>query len=97
MTRRRDLEPFSEALGEFTRGVQPSSPIAEIQRVWPIAAGETLAGWAQPISEIAGVVTFKCSDSMVAHELEMMKLELLTKLVEALPDNPPKELKFRTR
>jgi predicted nucleic acid-binding Zn ribbon protein len=97
MTRRRDLEPFSDALNEFTRAVQPSSAIAEIQRVWPSAAGEMLSGWAQPVSEIGGTVTFKCTDSMVAHELEMMKLELLKKLAEALPDNPPKELKFRTR
>jgi predicted nucleic acid-binding Zn ribbon protein len=97
MNRRRDLSPLSDALAEITAGMQPATGIARVQTAWPEAVGPTVAKWAEPVSERGGVVTFACTDSMVAHELEMMKPELLKKLEKALQNGAPTELKFVIR
>lgn len=97
MGRRREPVRISDALAEITEAVQPRTPLARIQAAWPAVAGATLARWAEPVSERAGIVTFSCSDSMVAHELEMMKPALLQKLADALPQSPPGELRFVIR
>lgn len=97
MTRRRDLSPLSDALAELAGDLEPQTALARVQSAWPAAAGATLANWATPISERAGVVTFACSDSMVAHELEMMKGELLEKLEKELVGQRLSALKFVIR
>lgn len=97
MVHRRDPFPLSDALADFTRGVQPASVLAEVQRVWPEAVGETVAGWASPVAEKSGIIVVECDDSVVAHELEMMKTDLLKKISEALPEKAPRDLKFRVK
>jgi predicted nucleic acid-binding Zn ribbon protein len=97
MNRRRDLSPLSDALAEIAAGLQPATGIARVQTAWPEAVGPTIAKWAEPVSERAGTVTFACTDSMVAHELEMMKPELLKKLEKVLETGAPTELKFVIR
>ncbi|MFY9265692.1 MAG: DUF721 domain-containing protein [Solirubrobacterales bacterium] len=95
MSRRRAPVPIAEALAGLTRDVQPPSLLAEIQRCWPLAVGETVAGWSSPVAEKAGVIVVECDDSVIAHELEMIKMELLEKLVRHLANGAPRELKFR--
>ncbi|MBI4897808.1 MAG: DUF721 domain-containing protein [Actinobacteria bacterium] len=95
MTRRRDPVRLAEALEELTRGAQPPSALAEIQRRWAEVVGETIAGWARPVAERAGVLTVECDDSVIAHELKMMAPQLLEKLAAALPSGAPRELRFR--
>lgn len=95
MTRRRAPVPVADLLERFTRDAQPASVLAELQRRWPEVAGETIAGWARPVSERAGVVIVECDDSVIAHELEMIKPELLAKLKEQLENGAPLDLKFR--
>jgi predicted nucleic acid-binding Zn ribbon protein len=97
MGRRRDFQSIGGAIDELIGAAQPQTALARVQSAWPTAVGETLARWAQPVSERGGVVTFACSDSMVAHELEMIKTELLEKLSKQLPENVPRELKFVIR
>ena len=97
MTRRRDPLPISDILGDFTAAAQPAGLLAQIQSAWPTAAGAMVSKWATPISERAGTVTFECSDSVVAHELEMMKPQLLEKLAAELPGAAPSDLRFKTR
>ncbi len=97
MARRRDFESIGDVLKGLTGAIEPQTAIARVQSAWPDAVGETVARWAQPVSERAGVVTFACSDSMVAHELEMMKPELLRKLADSLGESAPSELKFVIR
>lgn len=97
MARRRDFTPLGDALSDLTGELQPQTSIARIQSAWPVAVGETLARWAVPVSERGGVVTFACTDSMVAHELEMMKPELLKKLEKALDSQPVSDLRFTIR
>jgi predicted nucleic acid-binding Zn ribbon protein len=95
MVRRRDPVPLAGALEALVRSVQPGSVLAEVQRQWPAAVGETIAGWARPVAEKAGVVVVECDDSVIAHELEMIKTELLGKLRERIETGTPRELKFR--
>jgi predicted nucleic acid-binding Zn ribbon protein len=95
MVRRRDPVPIAGALEALVRSTQPPSALAEVQRRWPAAVGETIAGWARPVAERAGVVVVECDDSVIAHELEMIKSELLGKLRETIETSPPRELKFR--
>jgi predicted nucleic acid-binding Zn ribbon protein len=97
MNRRRNPFPLADALSEVTADMQPATALARVQSAWPAAAGEMVAKWAVPVSERAGVVTFACTDSMVAHELELMKSDLLKKLAKELPEGPPSELKFVIR
>lgn len=97
MGRRRDLKPLSAAIESLTRDLQPQSQIARLQSVWPEAVGETVAGWATPDSLSGDTATFKCIDSVVAHELEMMKSQLLEKLASKLGEGAPKELRFVIR
>lgn len=93
--RRRDPFPLADALTLVTQSLQPKTALAEVQRVWPQAVGELIAGWASPTSESAGTVTILCKDSVTAHHLNSMQTELLEKLAVALPDQPLLALKFR--
>lgn len=95
MSHRRDPVPIAGALTDLTRRIQPSSVLAEVQRCWADAVGETIAGWAKPVAEKAGVIVVSCDDSVIAHELEMIKPELLEKLANTVAVNAPRDLKFR--
>lgn len=95
MTRRRDAFPVGDALTEFTESIQPSTPLATMQKAWPSLVGESVAKWSTPISESGGTVTVECSDSVVAHELSMMASQLLEKLASEVPENRPKQLRFK--
>lgn len=95
MTRRRNPFPLADALAEFTDSIQPSTPLATMQKAWPGLVGETVAKWSTPVSESGGVVTVECSDSMVAHELSMMSADLLEKLASQVPENRPKQLRYK--
>lgn len=97
MARRRDFKPISAAISEITTGIEPATALAKVQSAWPDAVGETIARWATPVAERGGVVTFACTDSMVAHELQMIKPELLEKLTNSVSDWAPKDLKFVIR
>lgn len=88
---------MSELMPRMIDDLRPQTALARVQSAWRAAAGGTLAKWAEPVSERAGVVTFACTDSMVAHELEMMRPQLLERLAEELPEAPPRELRFVIR
>lgn len=96
MSRRRDPIPLQRALAELTDAIQPAGTLAEVQREWATAVGETIAGWSRPVAERAGIVTVECDGSVIAHEMEMIKPELLVKLNAALGDAAPRDLRFRT-
>jgi predicted nucleic acid-binding Zn ribbon protein len=97
MTRRREPIPLGAAIAELTAAMQPRNALARVQSAWAQAAGPTVSDWAVPVSERAGVVTFACTDSMVAHELELLKPQLLEKLSAALPGGAPTDLRFVIR
>lgn len=86
--------PLSEALADFTDSIQPATALAGVQKAWPEVVGETVAKWSTPVSETNGVVTVRCDDSVIAHELTMMADQLLAKLREIDPAKAPQKLVF---
>jgi predicted nucleic acid-binding Zn ribbon protein len=64
--------------------LQPSSPLADVQRAWPSAVGEVVAEQAQPTAVRDGVVTVTCSSATWAQELDLLAPELVAKLNAAL-------------
>jgi predicted nucleic acid-binding Zn ribbon protein len=96
--RRRAPRPLGEALEAITKGLEPQTPIARVQRAWSATAGPPLTEEAQPVSERAGTVTIACRSSVWAQELSMLAPDLAKRLNEALgapPEEPAvKELRF---
>lgn len=82
--RRRDLRPLAGALSEARGAAEPSSLLARVQRLWPDAVGEALAGEARPVSELSGTVTIACRSSVWAQELTYLGTDLAAKLNDRL-------------
>jgi predicted nucleic acid-binding Zn ribbon protein len=64
--------PLGQALAEVTRGLEPQTPLARVQRAWRQAIGAPLTEEAEPVSERAGAVTIACRSSVWAQELSML-------------------------
>jgi predicted nucleic acid-binding Zn ribbon protein len=94
---RRAPRPVAAALETVLEGVQPQTPLAAVQRVWPDAVGEAIAREAQPVSERDGVVTIACSSSVWAAELDLMKRDLQARLSENLESLQAIDLRFVTK
>lgn len=77
---RRSPRPLASALGTLQVELAPDTLLAEVQRAWRAAVGETIAGQARPVSERAGVLTVACSSSVWAQELDLMGPELVERL-----------------
>jgi predicted nucleic acid-binding Zn ribbon protein len=88
--------PFSLALAGLTSTVAPSTPLARVQEVWPVAAGEAVAEAAQPTAERSGVLTVACSAAVWAQELTLMSSQLIERLNSALGEELVHELRCRT-
>jgi predicted nucleic acid-binding Zn ribbon protein len=58
----------------------PETLLADAQRAWTDAVGETIAAEAQPVSERGGVLTIGCSSAVWAQELDLMAPTILERL-----------------
>ncbi|HEV2998079.1 MAG TPA: DUF721 domain-containing protein [Solirubrobacteraceae bacterium] len=85
------------ALEGFTGELAPASILARVQGVWERAAGEAVAQAAQPTAERAGVLTVTCSEAVWAHELNLMKADLLARINAALDEELLHELRCRVQ
>jgi predicted nucleic acid-binding Zn ribbon protein len=81
---RRSPRPITLALDRMRDELEPDTLLAEVQREWPHAVGDAIAGEAEPTSERGGVVTVSCSASVWAHELDLMAPLILERLNNAL-------------
>ena len=81
---RRSPRRLAVALDQVRDDLAPATLLAEVQRVWPEAVGETIAGEAKPTAERGGVVTISCSASVWAQELDLMAPVLLERLNASL-------------
>jgi predicted nucleic acid-binding Zn ribbon protein len=77
---RRSPRPVSFAVDRVRDELEPDTILAEVQRAWPSAVGEAIAGEAQPTAERGGVVTVSCSASVWAQELDLMAPAILDRL-----------------
>ena len=93
--------PLAHALASITRGLEPQTPIARVQRAWRETAGATIVEEAEPVSERAGTVTVACRSSVWAQELSLLAPDLAARLngaLNAAPEQPVvKELRFVVR
>ena len=80
MRRRNAPRPFAPAVERVATSVMPRTLIAEVQRVWPAAAGPQLAAVATPVSAHDGVVRVRCGSGVWAQQLDL----LAPRVVEAL-------------
>jgi predicted nucleic acid-binding Zn ribbon protein len=81
---RRAPRPASTALDALTARLAPATVLAEVQRVWPEAAGEAVAAEATPTAERAGTLVVTCSSSVWAQELTLMAPDLVANLNAAI-------------
>ncbi len=77
-------------------GWAPETVLADVQRVWPAAVGETIAAEASPVHERGGVLTVACESAAWAHELDLMAPDLLARLNERLASGRVTRLRCTT-
>jgi len=78
--RRVAPRPLSVAVDALAAELEPATPLAAVQRAWPHAVGEVIAGEARPTRERGGVVTVSCASAVWAQELDLMAGELVERL-----------------
>jgi predicted nucleic acid-binding Zn ribbon protein len=82
--RRRAPRPLGEALSGLLARLAPATTLAAVQEVWEEAVGTVVAAEATPTSEREGVLGVLCTESVWAHELELMGPELVAQINAAL-------------
>jgi len=82
--RRRAPRPVGAALDGVTATLAPATLLAEVQRVWPAAAGDAFAQASEPVSERDGVLTVACASAVWAQELDLMGPDLVGRINAAL-------------
>jgi len=93
---RRSPRPATFAIDEIRDRLAPDTLLAEVQRSWPRAVGESIATEARPTSERAGVLTISCSASVWAQELDLMAPAILERLNGSLSRGRIQRLKCIT-
>src|SRR5438270_11005075 len=82
--RRRSPRTLGYAVDRMRDELAPQTVLAEVQRMWPRAVGDAIAGEARPTAERGGVLTISCSASVWAQELDLMAPAILERLNETL-------------
>jgi predicted nucleic acid-binding Zn ribbon protein len=82
--RRTGPRPLAIALAAVTDRLAPATLLADVQRVWPAAAGEAFAGQSEPVAERAGIVTVACTSAVWAQELDLLSEQVVERLNSAL-------------
>jgi predicted nucleic acid-binding Zn ribbon protein len=95
--RRRTPRPLSHALDALTASLAPATLLAEVQRAWPRAAGETFAPHSEPFAERDGEVLVACPEAVRAQELDLMSELVVARLNEALGRPAVRRLRVQAR
>jgi predicted nucleic acid-binding Zn ribbon protein len=82
--RRLAPRPLALALAEVSEQLAPATALAAVQSAWPAAVGEAIAAQAQPVAERGGRVTVACRSAVWAQELDLMSVEVIERLNQAL-------------
>ncbi len=87
---------IGEALDGLMARVEPQTPLARLQKVWPQAVGEGVAAHAIPTAVSAdGIVSVACDAAVWAQEVDLLSYELVEKLNAALGPGTVRELRSR--
>jgi predicted nucleic acid-binding Zn ribbon protein len=84
MARRPAARRLAPAFERLADRLMPATLLAEVQRVWPAAAGPALAAAAEPVSERDGVVTVACGSAVWAQELDLLSERVVAALNQHL-------------
>ena len=95
MRNRRAPVPLAGAIERLTRRLEPDTPLASIQRLWPSVVGDVIAAETEPVAERGGTVTVSCRSAVWAQELTFMAPDLVQRLNEALGSSRVVELRCR--
>jgi predicted nucleic acid-binding Zn ribbon protein len=95
--RRRAPRPVGAALDGVTATLAPATLLAEVQRVWPAAAGDAFAQASEPVSERDGVVTVACASAVWAQELDLLSERVLERLEAELGRRAVRRLRAQAR
>jgi len=82
--RRLAPRPLALALAEVSEQLAPATALAAVQGAWPAAVGEAIAAQAQPVAERGGRVTIACRSAVWAQELDLMSVDVIERLNQAL-------------
>jgi len=72
------------ALDRLTAQLAPATLLADVQRVWPDAAGAAFAAHSEPVSERDGLVTVACASAVWAQELDLLAERVVERVNESL-------------
>ena len=77
---RRSPRAVALPLDRIRDDLAPQTLLADVQRAWPQAVGDTIAAEARPTTERGGTLTVACSASVWAQELDLMAPTILARL-----------------
>ncbi|MCW3040293.1 MAG: hypothetical protein JWM31_2198 [Solirubrobacterales bacterium] len=84
------------ALDGVLARVEPKTPLAKLQRVWPGVVGEAFAPHATPTAMSAdGVVQVSCDAAVWAQEIDLLAYELIERLNTELGPGTVRDLRAR--
>ncbi|MCW3014401.1 MAG: hypothetical protein JWO02_1493, partial [Solirubrobacterales bacterium] len=84
------------ALEGIVARVEPQTPLARLQRIWPAAVGEGVAPHATPTAMSPdGVVTVSCDAAVWAQEVDLLSYEVIERLNAELGPETVRELRCR--
>ena len=94
--RQRPLRPAGPAIRALAEGLAPAGTLAAVQAVWAQAAGDVVAAQAMPTGEAGGVLTVTCSSAVWAQELELMSVDLIERINDALGEERIESLRCQS-
>jgi predicted nucleic acid-binding Zn ribbon protein len=95
--RRRGPRPVGHAIDALTASLAPATLLAEVQRVWPDAAGAAFAPHGTPFRERDGEVVVACPEAVWAQELDLMSELVVERLNTALGRPAVRRLRVQAR
>jgi predicted nucleic acid-binding Zn ribbon protein len=87
---------LATALSSLGRELAPTSTLARVQEVWPLAVGPAIAAAASPTAERSGVLSISCTAAVWAQELKLMETDVIGRLNESLAGPRITSLRCRT-
>jgi predicted nucleic acid-binding Zn ribbon protein len=94
--RRAAPRPVGLALDALTAHLKPATVLADVQRVWPRAAGP-FAEVATPFAERDGTVMVACPQAVWAQELDLMAERVTERVNEELGRPVVRRLRVQAR
>jgi predicted nucleic acid-binding Zn ribbon protein len=84
MARPRNLRPLAPAIESLAASLAPATLLADVQRIWDVAAGPAIARECSPLSERDGTVTLLCTSAVWMQEIDLMGPVLVDKINASL-------------